>query len=141
MADLGDVGDVRANALTYDRWLIPAVDRIHSLSDAARATITPTTESFGYTNARGKVGLNVVADISDAPAGENIALFKNGQLAYPVVRADSGGAQFYDLDDGVYYAMSTQSAATWEIIVSGASVTVTPLSGGSGGGEPIYAYA
>ncbi|HEY3434242.1 MAG TPA: hypothetical protein VGK41_01180 [Solirubrobacterales bacterium] len=127
MADLGDIGNVRAHALTYNRWLIPAIDRIHSLSDAARAAITPKTESFGYTNARGKIGLNVVADVSDAPAGENIALFKKGQIAYPMVRADGSGAKFYDLDDGVYYAASTSSAAAWRITVTGATVDVETL--------------
>lgn len=55
-----------------------------------------------------------------------------------IARADSGGDwHFYDLDDGTYYASEVGSTNAWQIVISGATATVTALSGG---GTVAYAY-
>lgn len=114
---------------------LPADMLIHSLSDAATVHAVTRHRAFAGTNSRAKGGLHVTATLEYAPDGENIGLFKNGALA-EIKGAGPGGVSFYDLDDGVYYAASTESAAAWRITVAGTVVTVEPL----GGGAPVPTY-
>lgn len=50
-------------------------------------------------------------------------------------------ATFYDLEDGVWHVREIFSDAhAWRLDVSGASVTVTPLTPGGGGSGTTRAY-
>lgn len=98
--------------------------------------------AFAGTNSRAKGGLHVTVIIDDAALGENIALFKNGQLA-EIRQAGPSGVRFYDLDDGVFYATSTSSEMAWRVTIVGTTATVEALTapGGGGGGESMFAFA
>lgn len=107
MADLGDIGVSMGVAEVF----------------ACRSAFGLNAQTYGNT-ATGSGTANAIVRLSTS-AGANAG----------VTRADAGGDwHFYDLDDGTYYASEVGSVNAWEIEVSGASATVTALSGGGGGG-------
>lgn len=104
MADLGDIGASMGFAETF----------------ACRSAFGLNAQSYGNT-ASGSGTAHAIVRLATA-AGANV----------DVTRADSGGDwNFYDLDDGTYYASEVGSLNAWEIDISGASAAVTALSGGS----------
>lgn len=78
---------------------------------------------------------SVVATITGGTAGEVVHLFQSGGLLARGGVNGSGNATFYELDDGEYHVRECLlDAHAWKVDVSGASVTVTPLTPGGGGG-------
>lgn len=112
MADLGDIGVSMGVAEVF----------------ACRSAFGLNAQAYGNT-ASGSGTVRAIVRLATA-AGASV----------DVTRADSGGDwNFYDLDDGTYYASEIGSTNAWEIEVSGASTTVTALSG-SGGGTVAFGY-
>lgn len=110
MADLGDIGASMGFAETF----------------ACRSAFGLNAQAYGNT-ASGSGTAHAIVRLATA-AGANV----------DVTRADSGGDwNFYDLDDGTYYASEVGSTNAWQIVISGATATVTALSGG---GTVAYAY-
>ncbi|MBG6290806.1 hypothetical protein I5I61_25390 [Pseudomonas nitroreducens] len=63
------------------------------------------------------------------PASGTVSLTQNG---FPVdQQGGTGTVYFYDLDDGTYFATQADTGKVWRVDVAGATVTVTPVGGGS----------
>lgn len=79
--------------------------------------------------------ISVVASITGGTAGEVAYLYQDGAPAQRVRIDPSGNCTIYDLEDGQFQLREVMiDAHAWKVEVSGASVTITPLSPGGGGG-------
>ena len=85
--------------------------------------------------------ISVTGTVTGGVAGEVVYIFKEGNVAARSVINNSNAATFYDLEDGVWHVREVFSDAhAWRLDVSGASVTVTPLTPGGGGSGTTRAY-
>lgn len=125
MADLGDCG-----------WMARSNKRQGITSLAVTPAVWPdvsrnklTIGKVGFAPARGIQNdhLHVVVDIPVAGT-PYITVLQEGQWKGGT-RASGGHAYFYDLDDGVYYALDADGGGVWRVTVAGESVTVEELSG------------
>lgn len=84
---------------------------------------------------------SVDATSAGGTASAIVHLFLPSGFRVDSARANSSGVwHFYDLDDGTYFASEVGTANAWEIEVSGATATVTALSGGGASGTVSHGW-
>jgi hypothetical protein len=86
---------------------------------------------------RNKQPTAVIATVTGATEGNVVLFYVRGSVRVAASTVDSAGeASAYNLDDGTYHAYEVGTGNGWEIEVTGASVVVTPLGGGSSAPPP-----
>jgi hypothetical protein len=86
--------------------------------------------------------VSVTATVTAGIANELVYLFKEGAICARIGVNNSNAATFYDLEDGEFQVRETiADSHAWKVVVSGATVTVTPLTPGGGGSGTTRAYS
>lgn len=136
MASLGDIS--KACAFGNPRYSMGIAGGIWPSISRAMAVAHPI--KFGSEWGNIKKPVNVTVLLEDATALANVVLTNKG-LTTDLARADGAGdVYFYDFDDGIYYAHEFETANTWRVTITGATVLVEPVTTGGGGVSGTRAY-
>ena len=124
MADIGDVSRYTPSRRPFFD------DGIGATPDVFESRFTASARTMAFASAYSKL-LGSIATITGVTSDALVTVTRNGWQV-GIERATGTTVNFYDLDDGTYYANESGSMKTWEIVVVGAVVTVTALAGGGG---------